>query len=217
MNTFSSLEVIERLRTAFSAHTDTELATALGVSKATLSNWKSRNSLDLKLVFSKCKHLNLDWVFAGRGSMNFSETSITSEGAVYTTCMPNSAPYYEVDFVGGYDDIVNDQATQPACYISMPGFERADYWCSVRGNSMSPQICNGDIIALRECSLENIKYGEVYAVVMDELRTIKKIRRSFSDENLRFIPINPDYDEQEYHKSRIIRVFEVLGCVTKFF
>lgn len=82
---------------------------------------------------------------------------------------------------------------------------------------MSPLISNGDLIALKECTLENIKYGEVYAVVMEDLRTIKKIRRSFSDENLRFIPINPDYDEQEYHKSRIIRVFEVLGSITKFF
>ncbi len=217
MNTFSSREVIERLRIAFSVQTDSDLAKCLGISKSALSNWKTRNSLDLELIDTKCEHLSLEWVFRGRGPMYYSEISIISEAVTYAIPMPNSVPYYEVDFVGGYDDIVNEQSIQPACYISVPGFERADYWCCVRGNSMSPQICNGDIIALRECTIENIKYGEVYAVVMDELRTIKKIRRSFSDENLRFIPINPDYDEQEYHKSRIIRVFEVLGCITKFF
>ena len=37
-------------------------------------------------------------------------------------------------------------------------------------------------------------------------------------EKLRFIPINTnDYDEQEFDKSRIINVFEVIGSISKFF
>lgn len=207
MNTFSSQEVIERLKNALSISTDTELANVLGVTKATVSNWRSRNSFDVQLLHTKCSHLNLDWVLTGRGSASI-KSDVTNSVSV---------PYFETDFIGGYDELFNDQSFLPTCYISVPGFERADCWCSIRGNSMSPLISNGDLIALKECTLENIKYGEVYAVVMEDLRTIKKIRRSFSDENLRFIPINPDYDEQEYHKSRIIRVFEVLGSITKFF
>lgn len=207
MNTFSSQEVIERLKNALSISTDTELANVLGVTKATVSNWRSRNSFDVRLLHTKCSHLNLDWVLTGRGSASI-KPGVTNSVSV---------PYFETDFIGGYDELFNDQSFLPTCYISVPGFERADCWCSIRGNSMSPLISNGDLIALKECTLENIKYGEVYAVVMEDLRTIKKIRRSFSDENLRFIPINPDYDEQEYHKSRIIRVFEVLGSITKFF
>lgn len=207
MNTFSSQEVIERLKNALSISTDTELANVLGVTKATVSNWRSRNSFDVRLLHAKCSHLNLDWVLTGRGSASI-KSDVTNSVSV---------PYFETDFIGGYDELFNDQSFLPTCYISVPGFERADCWCSIRGNSMSPLISNGDLIALKECTLENIKYGEVYAVVMEDLRTIKKIRRSFSDENLRFIPINPDYDEQEYHKSRIIRVFEVLGSITKFF
>ena len=58
----------------------------------------------------------------------------------------------------------------------------------------------------------------IYAVVLDTIRTIKILRRSPNPDKLRFIPINTnDYDEQEFDKSRIINVFEVIGSISKFF
>lgn len=53
MKIISSKEVIERLKIALSLSSDNALAETLGVSKTTLSNWKSRNSIDIPLVFSK--------------------------------------------------------------------------------------------------------------------------------------------------------------------
>lgn len=88
----------------------------------------------------------------------------------------------------------------------------------VTGHSMEPKINHGDIIALRQCTLNDIQYGEIYAVVLDTIRTIKILRRSPDPDKLRFIPINTnDYDEQEFDKSRIINVFEVIGSISKFF
>lgn len=127
-------------------------------------------------------------------------------------------PYYDVDFVGGFDETINDQTSVPDCYLSVPGFERADFWCNVRGNSMHPLIKNGDLIALKEVPATSIIYGEVYAIVMNDIRTIKKIRSSTNKAKLRFIPINTEeFDEQEYHKQDVIRVFEVMGTISKFF
>ena len=83
---------------------------------------------------------------------------------------------------------------------------------------MEPKINHGDIIALYQCTLNDIQYGEIYAVVLDTIRTIKILRRSPDPDKLRFIPINTnDYDEQEFDKSRIINVFEVIGSISKFF
>mgnify|MGYP000744950245 FL=1 len=83
---------------------------------------------------------------------------------------------------------------------------------------MEPKINHGDIIALHQCTLNDIQYGEIYAVVLDTIRTIKILRRSPAPDKLRFIPINTnDYDEQEFDKSRIINVFEVIGSISKFF
>lgn len=69
MQTFSAREIINRLKLALSLPTDNALSDYLGIGKAALSNWKRRNTIDFLLIFSKCEHLNLDWVVMGRGGM----------------------------------------------------------------------------------------------------------------------------------------------------
>ena len=127
-------------------------------------------------------------------------------------------PYYDVDFLGGFNEIVNSQVSIPTNNIVIQGFEKADFWCNVTGHSMEPKINHGDIIALHKCTLKDIQYGEIYAVVLDTLRTIKILRRSTDPKKLRFVPINTtDYDEQEYPIERIMNVYEVIGSISKFF
>lgn len=127
-------------------------------------------------------------------------------------------PYYDVDFIGGFSEVLNSQVTIPTSNIVIQGFDKADMWCNVTGHSMEPKINHGDIIALRKCTLDDIQYGEIYAVVLDTIRTIKIIRRSPDPDTLRFVPINTaDYDAQDYPKRRILHVYEVIGSISKFF
>lgn len=127
-------------------------------------------------------------------------------------------PYYDVDFFGGFSEIINDQTRLPACNIVVPGLERATVWCNVTGHSMEPRINHGDIIALRECTIQDIQYGETYAVVLDTIRTIKILRRGSSPSTLLYVPVNKSgYDDQEFDISRIIKIFEVVGSISKFF
>ena len=127
-------------------------------------------------------------------------------------------PYYDVDFIGGFSEIINSQVTVPACNVVVPGFEKAQLWCNVTGHSMEPKINHGDIIALRECTVDDIQYGEIYAVVLDTIRTIKILRRGSTPDVLRYVPINlENFDEQEYPLARIMKVYEVLGSIARFF
>ncbi|MBR6139504.1 MAG: S24 family peptidase [Prevotella sp.] len=153
------------------------------------------------------------WLLTGEGSMLKKDEvpgKVSYDPKVGT-------PYFDVDFIGGFSEIFNDQTTLPACNVLVPGFEKASVWCNVTGHSMEPKINHGDIIALRECSINDIQYGEIYAVVLDTIRTIKILRRGSCPDVLRYIPINQDFDEQEFPISRIIRVFEVLGSIARFF
>lgn len=127
-------------------------------------------------------------------------------------------PYYDVDFIGGFDSIFNDQTTIPAHNIVFKPYEKATLWCNVTGRSMEPKINHGDIIALKECTLDDVQYGEIYAVVMDTIRTVKILRKPKDPNKLLFVPVNiANYDEQEFEKCRIIKVYEVLGGISKFF
>lgn len=70
MKTFNSSEILDRIRTALNLSNDTELASTLGIKKATLSNWRSRNSLDWALLFSFCEQIDLNWLVWGSHHQN---------------------------------------------------------------------------------------------------------------------------------------------------
>lgn len=77
--------IINRIKKANNFSTDTELANFLGIKKSTLSNWYTRNTIDYDLVFSKCEHLNLDWLVYGKDEIksNFNNNCITEPQAKY--------------------------------------------------------------------------------------------------------------------------------------
>lgn len=207
----------ERLEAIIAHYSDGKpsvFAKMIGVAPSTISSWLSRDTIDYDLLFAKCEMLSSDWLLTGEGSM-LKEEILPAK----VTYDPNvGKPYYDVDFIGGFNEIFNDQTTVPACNVLVPGFEKASVWCNVTGHSMEPKINHGDIIALHECTINDIQFGEIYAVVLDTIRTIKILRRGSTPEKLLYVPINkPDYEEQEFAISRIIKVFEVIGSISKFF
>lgn len=202
----------------------------IGASKGVLSR-AINNGTDiqakwLSIIVENYPRYSTGWLLTGAGSMlkddlnGIKTIDEANPSFMPTTSMNPSVgtPYYDVDFIGGFDEVFNSQVNIPATNIVIRGFEKASLWCNVTGHSMEPKINHGDIIALRQCTLNNIQYGEIYAVVLDTIRTIKILRRSPDPSKLRFIPINTeDYDEQEFDKSRIMNVFEVIGSISKFF
>lgn len=161
--------------------------------------------------------VNYEWLLTGKGNMLKEEETEDVSAPVVSYDSKVGQPYYDVDFLGGFSEIYNSQVSLPDHNIIVPGFDRAHLWCNVTGHSMEPQIGHGDIIALRPCTIDDIQYGEMYAVVLDTICTIKIIRRGSSKKFLRYVPINPNFDEQEFEVNRIINVFEVIGSISKFF
>lgn len=62
--------IINRIKSAYHFKNDAELANFLGIAPNTLTNWKSRNSIDYDLIFTKCVDLNYDWLITGRGHIH---------------------------------------------------------------------------------------------------------------------------------------------------
>lgn len=197
-----------------------------GVTRGILQQNNGISEDNIARFLAYAPDVNIEWLLTSKGSMiKDGSTDIQISNDTTTSSMPTTSmnpgigtPYYDVDFIGGFDEVFNSQVNIPATNIVIRGFEKASLWCNVTGHSMEPKINHGDIIALHQCTLNDIQYGEIYAVVLDTIRTIKILRRSPNPDKLRFIPINTnDYDEQEFDKSRIINVFEVIGSICKFF
>ena len=214
--------------TQFAKGNKTQFANIMGVSNQAVSSWIARESFSPELFYQKLPGLSAKWLLSGEGPMLETGERSQQIADVPTAVThfvgspdPDVAPegaklvlFYDVDFMGGFGELENDQTVRPDDWVVSPGFERATLWCRCVGRSMEPMICNGDLIALRHCRLEDVQYGSVYAVVLDTIRTIKVLRRSATpDRTLLFVPVNrQEYDEQEFPLDRIRQVFEVLGC-----
>ena len=188
-----------------------------GVLSRAISNGTDIQSKWIQIIVENYPQYSPEWLLTGKGNMLKGKESAAEISSIVSYDPKVGQPYYDVDFLGGFSEVYNSQVSLPEHNIIVPGFDRANLWCNVTGHSMEPQISHGDIIALRPCTIADIQFGEIYAVVLDTIRTIKILRKGSSKDFLRYVPINPNFEEQEFAVSRIINVFEVIGSISKFF
>lgn len=211
----------EYLRNNGKVHTQQNVADIMGVKKENVSRAFNGNERYLTLGFITRFNnafgniFNIDWIIKEQGDMLISGNKITVPQISYT----KGVPYYNVDFIGGFDIVLNDQTTNPEYLIDFQKYNEATCWCNVSGHSMEPEINNGDIIALKK--IEDFSFlplGEVYAIVTTNgMRTIKRLGPSQNPECYTLVPTNksPEYGIQELPKDMIEHIFQVLGCMKK--
>lgn len=206
-----------------------QVAEKMGISEQNLQNKMS--SADIKVSFlcklSKALHKSIYFFLDGQDfyteKMLIHSDEVNSEEPTPTINQEfQGAPYYNVDFIGGFDFVVNDQTQHPDYYINYPPYNKPGVlWCNLTGHSMEPELSNGDVIALREVNspIEYLPAGEIYGIVTDEYRTVKRIRPGHQEGFVRLIPSNksPEFCEQEIPVDMIRRIYAVLGSIRKFF
>lgn len=194
-----------------------DFARKVGEKPQTVSNWVARDNGNnvLNKIVEAFPQINKDWLMTGHGDMLISGNKVTVPQISYT----KGVPYYNVDFIGGFDIVLNDQTINPEYLIDFQKYNEATCWCNVSGHSMEPEINNGDIIALKK--IEDFSFlplGEVYAIVTTNgMRTIKRLGPSRNPECYTLVPTNksPEYGTQELRKDMIQHIFQVLGCMKK--
>lgn len=131
-------------------------------------------------------------------------------------------PYYDIDFVGGFDLIFNDQTVHPSYYIDFPPFNDLDAWANMVGHSMHPLISHGDKMGLIKVEDWDsfLLEGEVYAIVTsNNFRTVKTIRKGETKDEFMMVPYNEsdEFQPQSIPKSMITHVFKVRGTIKTLF
>lgn len=213
--------VLDRIKEYYKLKGNAELARFLGVAPNTITNWYGRKTFDIDVIYTKCVDVDMNWLLTGEGNM-IREESNKEEKLPSVNQTYEGAPYFNVDFIGGFDLIVNNQTVNPDFYINYPPYNQPGVvWCNLTGHSMEPEISNGDIIALREVTtpIQYLPAGEIYGIVTEEYRTVKRIRLSQKEGFVRLIPSNKseEFCEQEIPISMILKVYAVLGSIRKFF
>ncbi|MGZ8181333.1 MAG: helix-turn-helix domain-containing protein [Methylobacter sp.] len=71
MNKSSANSVLDRLQQAVGVKSDSALSRKFGINRATLGNWRTRNSVPYSICvcFAIENHISLNWLLVGDGSM----------------------------------------------------------------------------------------------------------------------------------------------------
>ena len=179
------------------------------------------SNMDFKLI-SKKTNVRIGWLATGEGQKfkapeEFIEQAKRDSMPTRTYDAHTGVPFYNTQFELGFDLMDIDNRTNPDYMIDFQPYNKADCWCTSKGNSMHPTISGGDIIALKRIDdFHVLMNNEIYGIItVNGLRTIKRVKDN--GETLILIPDNKDgYDEQIIDKKDVMHVFQVLGCIKMF-
>lgn len=160
------------------------------------------------------------WLLTGEGEM-WNTTGNTENGISTITVdaiHPNTtagAKIYDIDVTAG--DIARERMFANEHIIGSINIPTVHPDCCivrVSGDSMSPVIGNGDLIAIREIRNRNlIFWGHIYVIVLDDYRMVKYIRRHPDPSQVILRSENPQYDDIEVAKSDIRDLFLVENII----
>ena len=146
------------------------------------------------------------WLIAGEGSMLVDSCEAVLAGAPFYQDLPVSA---------GYRDVFDPAKETPTSYISLP-VKGAEFYFPVSGNSMEPEINDGDIVGVKRVERnEGIVHGSVYMVVTNENRMIKRCYHDNNDPDLIWC-VSPNYPSFPIHKNDVCALFRVVNRIENF-
>ena len=214
MDTFLDVSgIVKRAKQALNFKKDSELASYLGVSRATLSNWCARNRIDFHLLLNKMRDVDLNWLLLGKGSpkhpAKFCESEL-AKGEVQIIHNPKtveaiddrSVTLYDITAAANLKTMLTNKQQYTVGKIQIPSIPLCDGAVYISGDSMYPILKSGDIIGFKEInSFNNLIYGEKYLVSFtiegDEYLAVKYVNHSDREGYLKLVSYNTHHDPMD--------------------
>lgn len=161
--------------------------------------------------------INIAWLKTGIGEMLINEERkdkiITIDHTAVSESKRKGALIYDIDATCGLNGREVEFADEKVIgSIDAPEINPDSKIIFATGDSMLPLIASGDRIVVRKIeSWDYFNYGQVYLIITNEYRFIKRVRRHPKDsESLILLRSeNPEYDDIDLPKKEIIHLFIV--------
>lgn len=208
------LGIIKRAKQALNLKRDSELAEYLKVSRATVTNWGARNSIDFRLLLDKFgDKVDYNWLLLGKGNPKHQPRFCQSElvqGEVEIIHNPKtpepiddrSVTLYDITAAANLKTLFTNKKQYALGKILIPNISVCDGAVYVNGDSMYPILKSGDIIGYKEISsFDNVIYGEIYLVSFmidgDEYLAVKYVNRSEKEGHLKLVSYNTHHEPMD--------------------
>lgn len=229
---FSATEITKRAKQMRNFKTDSELATYLGISRSTLSNWLARNSIDFPLVLGKFADVDYNWLLTGKGSPVHRAHPCDSDlirGEVEILHTPKTADpvdersvtLYDLNAAANLKTMLEDRPQYALGKIVIPGVPRCDGAVYVSGDSMYPILKSGDIVGFKFIhNFREIINGEIYLVSFhlgdDEYLSVKYVNPSSQPDCIRLVSYNPHHEPMDIPLASISMMGIVKFSIRKY-
>jgi repressor LexA len=207
--------IIKEIKEHYNFKKDSELAKHLGISSQVLTNWKSRNTYDAELIYTKCLEINPEWLLTGKGDMLKKDKDLVVAAPV----MKGGFPLLPIEAFAGLGDSnitgVDFDTIEERYVIPLFDGLKIDFMIAVRGSSMYPKYSSGDVVA---CRLVNellfIQWNKVYVIDSKSQGVImKRLKKSQNPDFILCKSDNKEYDEFEIPRSDIRNMALVVGVI----
>lgn len=124
-------------------------------------------------------------------------------------------PVYDIDVTAGFTEL-SRMFTQERIigFMDFPKLDSNSVMVRVSGNSMTPVIDDGGMIAIHPVQRTDIiNWGQVYVVILEDYRMVKYIRRHPDPHKVILRSANPEYDDMEIDRNDIIGLYAVDAVV----
>ena len=189
----------------------------LGIAHSNFTGQGLKSSLSsdkVVKILSMFPNVSLEWLMLGEGEMNKPskniETKSLTELKTKEAIIPEqSIPFYNVIASAGILSQIFDQHQQAEDSIFIPNMPRCDGAMQISGDSMSPILQSGDIIAFKRVhSFDYIMWRQIYIVDFsiegDDYLAIKRLKKSEKGEDyVQLVSENPEHDPIDIPRSAI--------------
>ena len=186
---FNVADIVKRAKRVLNFKTDAELATHLGVSRSTLSNWIARNSIDFPLLLEKLKEVDYNWLLVGKGQpMHQSkychggivsgEVEMIHNPKTADSMADRSVSLYNINAAANLKTLLANKPQYVVGKIQIPDIPVCDGAVYISGDSMYPILKSGDIVGFKEMS-------------------VKYVNRSDAEGCIRLVSYNPHHEPMD--------------------
>ena len=200
--------LISRIKYEYSLN-QSQIADSLGVKKTYLSDM-----INGRVPYNETMSKKISEIFpvVNNEQSSYNKTIKITESDINESSFSGTL-VYDIDATSGMDNREIEFAEDRIIgSVNLPEISKTAKIVTANGDSMEPVIYNGNRVVIREIfNWEDIFYGQIYLILLDEYRMIKYIRRYEQDEKNYIIlrSENSRYDDIKLHKSKIRKLFIV--------
>jgi len=125
-------------------------------------------------------------------------------------------PVFDINVSAGIKEIYRDDVSvMPKYKVEKAKYKGSDFGVRVQGDSMEPDIRDGDYVMCQKTAFENIVPGQNYLFnTIDGINTVKEAGVKTTAE-IELVPKNPAHDKITIKAEDLLYVFKVTAIVPK--